>query len=750
MSKIFNEYKVGQGNVLRRVRLFVPFFIVAFIIEAMFISLMSVGWSIERYYKTSISDEYTYDYIVEGMTRDEYSLFHNKMYDLDPVEGQIASHIKHEKYYVASREYHRVYITINDKNPAAEVHFKQAVDFAKIEAENAFKCVESPILLQSSYIFNIRTVIATLWVIVFLISVFLLVSVYRVRISHYRFMYGVYMTCGADYRRLVITAISEMITVFLISLLPAFIFSIAVVGIIFNNTVMSVTFISPALPIAVISSVGVIFCAVGIPMRMVASEMPINLINKGGTAQYVISPRRSAKLFGKSFPFFYELLGVKRFAKYYAVLLTMCVVLNSLFITGIYAGKLSDDVINADAGSFSVSSEENFTDDSLRKMSKLDGVDYLSWDNSVLGMRMLSYMRVPSEKNLSEAIYTVDDIDGYDASFALNYRCFDPLLIDMLKENGLATFEGNPYASFEENGVLNVTVSRDIQNVDRFDFNIGDEFVICITDKQYEPAESGISRDARELLSVILGERASGKAKYSEYRLRITAIVDYVAPEGSIVIGVSPELFKIIGENPDRRQISVHTSDELTQDGESKLFDEISGVAGNFKGWSVERTYNALKNRLSSDTYILGVFIAVAIFVLVGVPVLWLFSQKVFYEKREEEIELLRCIGANENQLLKLYLSDGLIIAGIAFVFTMIFSALLSALLYIVATLILPFFGFRSVWKLNFELSPISLLISAGICALCGFVASFTAYLRGSRERLKAENEYQNSGKERK
>ncbi len=744
MNKLLNECKIGAGNVLRRYKLFIPFFIAAFIIESLFISLLSVGWSIERYYKTSISDSYKYDYILEGMTLDEYSLFHNALYEFDPIEGQIASELDHRIYKVSGREYHRVFVTLNTQNPLAQFHFDTAVGIASENAENAFTLVRSPILMQESYVLNIRLITVTLWVILFGISVFLLVSVYRIRISHYRFMYGVYMTCGADYKRLVYTAIFEMTTVFLISLIPAFVSSIFIVELIFKDTVMNVSFLSPVIPIAVLSSLGVILCAVGIPMRLVSSEMPINLINKGGTAQYVISPRRSAKIFGKSFPFFYELLSIRRFAKYYALLLTVCVVLNSLFITGIYAGKLSDDVINADAGSISVTSNEGFDDETLKKIDSVDGVDRVSWNNSMLGLKLLTYFNVPKSMNLSEASYTVDAGNGYDASFAANFKSFDPLLIDSLKENGLASFVGDPYSLFEENGMFEVVVSRDIQNVDRFDFKVGDEFIISYADKQYEPAPGEMSRDTRELLSAILSEREEGRASYTDYRVRIAAIVDYVAPEGTVTVGVSPEFFELLGCDPERNNIEIHTSEDLTTDGETAVFDSVSDIVGEFDGWKVERTYNALKNKLSSDTYILGVFIVVALLVLVGVPVIWLFSQKVFYEKREDEIELLRCIGTNEKQLLKLFLSDGLIIAAIAFVFTTVFSAILSALLYVLATLILPFFGFRAVWKLHFELSPISLIISAVICSVCGFTASVIAYFRGSTDRRKKETEYLN------
>ena len=193
--------------------------------------------------------------------------FRNYMVSLDPVEGQIAKEMIHETYELNSGVAHRYYITLNTSNYKAKYHFEEALAATQSTADYSFTVTPSPLPVVNSYLTNNRLVIAALTVLSFAVSVFLLVSVYSVRISHYRFMYGVYMTCGAGYAKLVGTAIFEMVTVFVLTLIPSVLLSMIAVFTIFSQTVMTVHFGIHMILLAVVLSAGVILCAVGVPMK---------------------------------------------------------------------------------------------------------------------------------------------------------------------------------------------------------------------------------------------------------------------------------------------------------------------------------------------------------------------------------------------------------------------------------------------------------------------------------------------------
>ena len=130
------------------------------------------------------------------------------------------------------------------------------------------------------------------------------------------------------------------------------------------------------------------------------------------------------------------------------------------------------------------------------------------------------------------------------------------------------------------------------------------------------------------------------------------------------------------------------------------------------------------------------------VLILGGTPVLWLFSQKVFYEKRESEVTLLYRMGAGEKRLIGMFFTGGAFVAAVSFVASIVMSFLTSVALLTVVAWILPFFGFRHSWMLTFEFEAWTLLLSAAVCTVCGIIASLWAYYRGSRERKKTEYEY--------
>jgi hypothetical protein len=124
MNGLKKDMKLGFFNVIRSWKSFIPFFIAAIIVQSLFISILTIGWSVEVHYKNSVSDDFKYHYVLEGMDDNTHVVFHNHLKTLDPVEGQIAKEIVHETYPLNSGTAHRYYVTLNYSNYMAEHHFK--------------------------------------------------------------------------------------------------------------------------------------------------------------------------------------------------------------------------------------------------------------------------------------------------------------------------------------------------------------------------------------------------------------------------------------------------------------------------------------------------------------------------------------------------------------------------------------------------------------------------------------------------
>ena len=99
-------------------------------------------------------------------------------------------------------------------------------------------------------------------------------------------------------------------------------------------------------------------------------------------------------------------------------------------------------------------------------------------------------------------------------------------------------------------------------------------------------------------------------------------------------------------------------------------------------------------------------------------------------------------MGAGEKRLLGMFFTGGSLVSVIAFVMSMLLSYITSVILLAVAKLLLPFFGFEYAWMLTYEFELWTLLLSAAVCMVCGFVSSLRAYYIGKHDRHKKELEY--------
>ena len=147
MDSFKKDMKLGFSNVIRSWKAFIPFFIAAIIVQSLFISILTVGWSVERHYKKTVSDDFSYHYILEGMNDNAHVIFHNRLNELEPVEGEIATEIIHETYPLNSGVAHRYYITLNKTNVMAEHHFKEALAAATEGASYSFTVTPSPLIM---------------------------------------------------------------------------------------------------------------------------------------------------------------------------------------------------------------------------------------------------------------------------------------------------------------------------------------------------------------------------------------------------------------------------------------------------------------------------------------------------------------------------------------------------------------------------------------------------------------------------
>ena len=170
----------------------------------------------------------------------------------------------------------------------------------------------------------------------FAFSVFMMVILFLIRLDHFKFIYGVYMTCGADFPGLMGAAGGELVTVTVLTWIPSALIGALIAGILYIPRGVGLWLSVKAILVPLLGSLIAVFASVWFPMRRMSSQPPVKHLRAGDNTNLVSSPRRSFFLFGESFPGKYELYGFWRMRKYYIRLVISAVLFAAFFVSGLY------------------------------------------------------------------------------------------------------------------------------------------------------------------------------------------------------------------------------------------------------------------------------------------------------------------------------------------------------------------------------------------------------------------------------
>ena len=121
-----------------------------------------------------------------------------------------------------------------------------------------------------------------------------------------------------------------------------------------------------------------------------------------------------------------------------------------------------------------------------------------------------------------------------------------------------------------------------------------------------------------------------------------------------------------------------------------------------------------------------GVFTLFSTVLLAVSPMVWVFSQILFYYKRRQEFELYLAVGAPIDSIRQLFIQDALRYAGTG---AIVFAALAPLVSWVIHRIIgwsTRFLGGEML--ASFKLPWGAYLIGILICAACGFVSTMLPY----------------------
>ena len=687
---------------------------------------------------------------------------------------------------VRENEYIDSFYWANDKKPLADGTYTAYIRLAG-ELPDAYAVVEHDILgdisterreirLSPLYTFEEDFhvpyttqfwAVSLLWL---AFSVVLIMLLFFIRLDYFRFVYGIYMACGADQATLIGIAGGEIVVLLGVTLLPA-----ALLGI--GLTVAITLPFGIGLGISLRGILTVLFggflsalIAVWFPMRRLSRRAPVSHLARADHAAAVSSPRGSFA-FGKgAFPIRYELYGFVRMRKYYVRLVLSAVLFAVCFVSGLYMVDMDTQHGNIDPAEYlvayrpdsyydymdSIASDETVDDADaeteelppqwtldhdeaamvwedvdlfLSDLEAIPGVSHATWDVSLPGGRTLSHLLLTGEQvyRASENAVTSEERPESDHKWAINtyaYTAMDKTWIDNAISHNLCTFEGDPYAILGEG--RSVIISENIYNDQLFSFKPGDTVIVAVCDKA---SATPLVLDPKQNL------RNQIDAYVFHYEtFTVAAVMRGMASESNITFGVNYDRYaSLTNTAPSRTDLTVYMK-EGTDFATVRAADgEIRGLLTSFMDWTVTPTgnyFDAQVRGLKNDS---GLIMSLAACLLLASPMIWYFSQLMFYRRRRHEFDMLRALGAPARSFATLHRLAGGGLASVAFLATVLMALACNTLVYFAVNTFLPKMGLIESVHYDISFSLPAIIACVLVSVLCGFLSCEVPYRLLSR-----------------
>ena len=754
MNLLKRSVKNAFRTVLLGWREYAGFFLALLVVQSIFWSLTFSLDTNNAIAKQRVSESYSYHVVIPELTPTQTATFKNML------NGQSA----------IDDSYYEVEIIEGGESSTAHVTLKGA------NVERSFaKFRERCMMLSWQYEFTPLYTYQTEYVTpgvwryaliclgMLLLCAAILTILYIMRVENHQFQYGIYMTCGADFRMLFRVTFFELAAIAVLTFLPSMLLSAVLMLAVYLPSGVWFRFAWSA-PLKVLALSGTsVLLSVFLPVRLMAGKTPMSLIVSRNNAGLVTSPRRSMHLFGKRFPRDYELAGMWRMRKYYIRLVCSAVAFASLFISGLYVADMirtrqelavdeftlayeilpADTPVDEDGNPVrpwydadtadTVNADVQYLSEAIRSMQ---GVAYVSAEEQARADDLLAHMLLKSENALAYGEYGVQshgERDGYSvATNSYKYTAVDKTWIDNAIASGLYTFEGDPYAVLEN--PYAIIVSEQILGAQRFDFAVGDTVYFAsyvdgrITDNRMFTRRDQILLQQLENYTFHYGTTGTATGEYV-----VCAVITESPSDSYLTVGMQTASFcRLTAMDGARDVMTVYLEDGITLSEADALAEQISTLATDF-AWQYQRNGTFFDDMIADARKDHLIAAVIAAFVLVVSPLIWFFSQLLFYRRREEEFYMLQALGGFGVEIRGLHVTAGAVLSGVAFLVTLGMSYAFNAVLYLTMSRLLPAFGMALAVNYNYYMPLWALALCAAVSVACGFTSCLVPYLLWKR-----------------
>lgn len=756
------------------------FFFIAVIIVQMFFGVMTISTDnnnlVER---NSVSGEYDYHFLLTNLNEDQMiavrtnrgAAFTNDIYfsvlnrdtNGDGIEDKEMI-TEYTNTYGDKR--YDMYVVL--KGGDGEIkgnldrfrkeYFDEPEGFLQTIKTDEIFMYTTPLMNVSNNILANRAVYYTLTIVLFALSVFLMMMLYNIRVNQYKFTYGVYMTFGADFKMLFNTAFWEMFVITVLCFIPSVLLSTVIVFFMYLPSGFGFTFPWLVFVEVFFFSLLVVTVAVFFPMRVMSVRMPMTLIVTEDNSNLVSSPKNSKNVFQKKFPTYYEAISSWRFRKYSANLLLTAIVFCAIFIMGLYLADIYRTDLDYQRAEFRINLENGAFDYDEEMSEELYSAGVLGDKKGIIAVEAAeNYVEAgKSPKGASHILVESSDVKAFKSGFVkysgkdftgdVSVKATSNVLYNGITEEQINVLKGLGY-SYEGN-LEDVTkegyviVGDSVNNIRTYKYKVGDPIWVAVPVKTSGQIDTNLS-DSKLLQAQI------DTYTYEYRQFTIAAILTDV-PSGALPMYFNTTDYEAItGSEFSAQKLNVYVDPSLTPDEVAEIGVSLRNWGRDYDSVDIENTYNLSTRMISYDKHRSELYIIISVMLLVISPIMWFFSQSLYYFKREQEFNILQALGARVRDIRNIYIQGGLQMAALSLVVSVALSYLGSYILFYVFNVIVPKFSIENVHvRYTFYMPWYAILTSIVVSVACGFLSAYLPYRSYYKNRFTLENGGAGSGED--
>ncbi|MBQ3100837.1 MAG: hypothetical protein IJC50_07605 [Clostridia bacterium] len=256
----------------------------------------------------------------------------------------------------------------------------------------------------------------------------------------------------------------------------------------------------------------------------------------------------------------------------------------------------------------------------------------------------------------------------------------------------------------------------------------GDKILIGLPIKQKRYIPGHLTGDA-------LLERHLVAFDYEYTEFTVGAVIHDNPSDENLQIYMSVDDYKKYSgeEELKYRSVDIWLDEETSLEDTDRIQGEIATIIKPFSNGGVYVNHSDSDTEIEQSKNKFAIYMFTAIVSLCIAPVLWMFSQRMFYIKRKDEFYILEALGVTSNSIKKILYLDSLILAAIASLLYLIAVPIGIGVIHGTAN---KFFSNLGGLRYSNGLPVVAYIVGLIVIIACAFISSYFAYRSYSKKEV--------------